>query len=665
MGTDRGTQAHPGYRPDIDGMRAVAVMAVVIYHAFPGMLHGGFIGVDIFFVISGYLISLVILENLERGRFSFTDFYSRRIRRIFPALLVVLSSSYAFGWFWLLADEFKQLGGHVAAGAAFVSNLLLWSESGYFDPVAESKPLLHLWSLGIEEQFYIVWPLLLWVGWKAKLNLVWVSAALGMGSFAWNLVEVTADSTATFYSPLTRIWELLCGSALAWWTLRHQKTGPSSSASSGNVMGANALSVSGLLFLLAGFWFIRESLAFPGYWAVLPVVGAVCLIAAGPGAWFNRVVLAHPVMVWIGLISFPLYLWHWPMLSFARILAVKGLETNVVLALMALAVLLAWMTYFLVERPIRFKLRGSWITLSLAASMLLAGGLGYATMTSQGFPNRLTSNGSQLSKLTDVLKINHGLGRACAPDKLFDSPACAHGARPDLYLWGDSYAMHLADALKSSEPATAFRQQTFSNCPPIVGLAPFAPPRYSEKWGAGCVAHNQKVLQWLATQEGYEFVVLASPFRMGKQLQFLEGVLPAERERYLHQMKETVMALRRMGKKPVFVSPPPAAGYDMGRCWARMSLANRVDYCDFNYADASSQTIEADQLMQAVSRFAPVFFLKDLVCSDGVCKTEINGVPLYRDVGHFSMAGSAALGARFNMAHKIREMAGEHWDHLP
>src|SRR5690606_31581105 len=161
----------------------------------------------------------------------FTDFYSRRIRRIFPALLVVLSSSYAFGWFWLLADEFKQLGGHVAAGAAFVSNLLLWSESGYFDPVAESKPLLHLWSLGIEEQVYVFWPLLVWVGWKAKLNLVWVIAALGMGSFAWNLVEVTADSTATFYSRLTRNWELLCGSALAWWTLRHQKVAPRSSAS--------------------------------------------------------------------------------------------------------------------------------------------------------------------------------------------------------------------------------------------------------------------------------------------------------------------------------------------------------------------------------------------------------------------------------------------------
>lgn len=665
MGADRGLQAHPGYRPDIDGMRAVAVMAVVIYHAFPAMLQGGFIGVDVFFVISGYLISLVIFENLDRGRFSFADFYSRRIRRIFPALLVVMFTCYAVGWLWLLADEFKRLGGHVAAGAAFVSNLLLWSESGYFDPVAETKPLLHLWSLGIEEQFYIVWPLLLWLAWKAKLKLVWVIAAVGLASFAWNLMEVADNSTATFYSPLTRIWELLCGSALAWWTQRQQTLGPSPGTASGHVMGANAVSGAGLLCLLAGFTFIRETSAFPGYWAVLPVVGAVCLIAAGPGAWFNRMVLSQPMMVWIGLISFPLYLWHWPMLSFARILAVKGLETSEVLALMALAVVLAWMTYLLVERPVRFKLRGPWITLSLAAPMLIVGALGYATLRSQGFPNRLTSDGSQLSKLTDVLKINHGLGRACAPDRQFDSAACAHGARPDLYLWGDSYAMHLADALKSSETAVAFRQQTFSNCPPILGLAPFAPPRYSEKWGAGCLAHNQKVLQWLARQEGYELVVLASPFRMGQQLQFTEGVQPADRERYLRQMKETVTTLRHMGKKPVFVSPPPAAGYDMGRCWARMSLADRSDYCDFHYADASIHTIETDQLMQEVSGFAPVLFLKDLVCSDGVCVTDINGVPLYRDVGHFSMAGSAALGSRSNLAGMIKAMADKHWDRLP
>jgi peptidoglycan/LPS O-acetylase OafA/YrhL len=182
-----GHLAHPKYRPDIDGLRAVAVLSVVVYHAFPSLLKGGFVGVDIFFVISGFLISIIIFSSLERDSFSFYDFYSRRIRRIFPSLLVVLISCYGFGWFALLADEYKQLGKHIAAGAGFGLNFILWSEGGYFDTPSETKPLLHLWSLGIEEQFYIVWPVLLWAAWKKKFNLFTISIVLFFISFGLNL----------------------------------------------------------------------------------------------------------------------------------------------------------------------------------------------------------------------------------------------------------------------------------------------------------------------------------------------------------------------------------------------------------------------------------------------------------------------------------------------
>lgn len=207
---------HPKYRPDIDGLRAVAVLSVVAFHAFPAWMKGGFIGVDVFFVISGFLISTIIFENLDRGTFSFADFYARRIKRIFPALLLVLIASFAFGWFLLLADEFKQLSNHIVAGAGFVSNLVLWSEAGYFDNSAETKPLLHLWSLGIEEQFYIVWPFVLWFAWKRKLNLLTLTVIVSLISFGLNLKGIKQDSVATFYSPQTRFWELLSGSILAW-----------------------------------------------------------------------------------------------------------------------------------------------------------------------------------------------------------------------------------------------------------------------------------------------------------------------------------------------------------------------------------------------------------------------------------------------------------------
>ena len=201
------------YRPDIDGLRAVAVLAVVSFRSFPAWLPGGFVGVDVFFVISGYLITGIIAGDIQRNQFSVARFYARRVLRIFPALLLVLGSCLAFGW--LLKDEYQELGKHTLAGAAFVQNLMLWSESSYFAMPAELKVLLHLWSLGIEEQFYIFWPLILLLAFHLKLRRGTVVVALGCLSFALNLYEVRRDVTADFYSPLTRAWELLVGAWLA------------------------------------------------------------------------------------------------------------------------------------------------------------------------------------------------------------------------------------------------------------------------------------------------------------------------------------------------------------------------------------------------------------------------------------------------------------------
>ena len=361
--------SHPKYRPDIDGLRAIAVLSVVAFHAFPSWVKGGFIGVDVFFVISGYLISTIIFENLDKGTFSFYEFYSRRIRRIFPALLLVLIACFAFGWFALLADEYKQLGKHIAAGAGFLSNFILWNEAGYFDNSAETKPLLHLWSLGIEEQFYIVWPLLLWFAWKRKFNLLSITVVVVVASFILNLKGVKQDMVATFYSPQTRFWELLSGSFLAWFTLYKKDafTGIKSKIdvwlsrivcsekqdNDGRTL-SNVISFVGLFLLLYGFWRINKELSYPGKWALVPVLGAVLIITAGSKAWVNRTILSNKLAVWFGLISFPLYLWHWPILSFARIVESEVPSRNIRIAAVVLSIALAWLTYKLVERPIRF-----------------------------------------------------------------------------------------------------------------------------------------------------------------------------------------------------------------------------------------------------------------------------------------------------------------------
>lgn len=376
-------QLHPAYRSDIDGLRAVAVTSVVLFHAFPEILPGGFTGVDVFFVISGFLISTILYSNLEAGRFSMLDFYGRRIRRIFPALILVMAACYALGWFVLLPDEYAQLGKHMAGGAGFVQNFVLWSESGYFDNAAETKPLLHLWSLGIEEQFYIVWPILLWIAYRLKLNLLSITIVIAIVSFVLNIrgINVTKDLTATFYSPQTRFWELLIGATAAYLTLypsvkfktlcaqvltglnklfqtiiwsKDKLKSMSAPGADAVKQHANGYSIAGLVLLLVGMALINKHRAFPGWWALLPTVGAVLLIIAGPQGIINRTLLSNKLMVGIGLISYPLYLWHWAILSFLRIMQGEvPLWWQRAIAVL-LAVILSILTYRFVEKPIRF-----------------------------------------------------------------------------------------------------------------------------------------------------------------------------------------------------------------------------------------------------------------------------------------------------------------------
>jgi peptidoglycan/LPS O-acetylase OafA/YrhL len=390
------------YRSDIDGLRAFAVLSVVLFHAFPEFITGGFIGVDVFFVISGFLISTIIFEKLEQGSFTFADFYARRIRRIFPSLILVLVTSFILGWCILFVSEYKQLGKHIAGGAGFIANFILWSESSYFDNLADTKPLLHLWSLGIEEQFYIIWPPILWAAWRLRLHILPIIFAIAITSFAWNLYSISIDPVATFYSPLTRFWELLIGSLLAYVTVFKAKY-PKLVVSS--VSQANIYSWIGCGLFITGLLLINKESGFPGAWALLPTLGAAFMIKAGPTAWFNRVVLGNSVLVWFGLISYPLYLWHWSLLSFARILSSSVPEVEIRIGVVVLSVLLSWLTYRFVEKPIRFgngiqfsiTFLGKWfvskkaITITLVVGLFLIGLAGYVANYKNGSHSRLVN----------------------------------------------------------------------------------------------------------------------------------------------------------------------------------------------------------------------------------------------------------------------------------
>jgi peptidoglycan/LPS O-acetylase OafA/YrhL len=455
---------------------------VVAYHAFPSRFRGGFIGVDVFFVLSGFLISSNIFHGLAEGSFSLLEFYGRRCRRIIPALAVVLIAVTSLSFLVSTGIFFNRLGRHLVAGATFTSNILLLHESGYFDAASELKPFLHLWSLGIEEQFYVFWPALLLLASRLRLKRALLVLPLLAISFAVNVRWAAHHPAKDFYLLQSRFWELLAGCALALFR-------PASSTASDGAddPSADRLAFLGLALLLVGASLIDDKSQFPGWWALLPTAATCLIIAAGPSASLNRIILSHRVMVFVGLISYPLYLWHWPLLAVLR--ATQGGEPSATarLTVVALSVALSFVTYRLVEAPVQrffsFRRTGWWKgpEFAVGASVVLLGGLAVVGFTIQR--DILVSRDSQTHPLAYQLQkyaaydnSSTQIGR-CFVDtsRAFDGFAgpCyrGEGQKPEILLLGDSHAAHLypglAEVLRPSP--VDLLQLNASRCPPLLG----------------------------------------------------------------------------------------------------------------------------------------------------------------------------------------------------
>ncbi len=379
---------HLTYRPDVDGLRAIAILAVLIFHAFPHWLPSGFIGVDIFFVISGFLITSIIQQDIQTASFRLSDFYSRRIRRIFPALILVMFCTLLAGWQSLLASEYKQLGKHVAFGAGFSANIVYWLESGYFDVSAQLKPLLHLWSLGVEEQFYVFWPLLLLGAAKLRMR-PWIPVVLVLAiSFFLNIYLVKSAATQTFFMLHTRAWQLAAGAIIAVLSAnqgsRFSFAAISRLVSRTGMKPGNFCAFSGLALLVAGFVVIRNEQNFPGWYAILPTLGCALLIAGGAENMLAKYLLSNRLLVALGLISFPLYLWHWPLLSFAMILEAGKPSDNLKCLMLVLALVFAYFTYAGLEKPIRRSRHAQKIVVSLLVMLSALAYLGYNIYSREG-----------------------------------------------------------------------------------------------------------------------------------------------------------------------------------------------------------------------------------------------------------------------------------------
>ncbi|HEX4330131.1 MAG TPA: acyltransferase family protein [Burkholderiales bacterium] len=635
----------PGYRADIDGLRAVAVLCVVGFHAVPEWLGGGFCGVDIFFVISGYLISGIIRRELAQGSFSFSRFYTRRVLRIFPALALVLFTCLVAGWLVLLPAENARLGWQAAAGAAFVSNLALWGEAGYFDVAAATKPLLHLWSLGIEEQFYIVWPLLLAFLWRRRWSFAAVAGALAAASFLLNVATVASHPVAAFYSPLSRGWELMAGALLAHLQARGAPAWPGS---------AESRSVAGLLLMGLGVVLLNQQSQFPGWWALLPVVGAGLLISA-PGAWINRKFLSQPVLVWVGLISYPLYLWHWPILSFARILNGQTPSLELRLGAVLLAFVLAWITWRIIERPMRFGGFGRAANCALlCAGMALAGCVGYGlSVIAQGMNAAYTS--------TVAGKAAPRFPLLPCPDSLQDQAlplnVCARSAQEPLTraLFGDSHADDKFPGIAQLDHAHGWVLAASTSCPPLNGVSLVAEVTQ-------CQQRSERATRWLLAHPQIKLVVLsfwgntllpsyAADHTSAARPRVVTIAGPAgERgapmELFERGLENTISILERGGKSLVLLVDTPELPFFAYDC-VRRAAAFRCRLSREEVLARQSQLRAMVGRMHARHPGMRIYDPLDWLCPGRECRMPDDTMSFYRDSHHLSLAGSDYYASRF------------------
>jgi peptidoglycan/LPS O-acetylase OafA/YrhL len=642
MPTPRAPWQSPGYRPDIDGLRAVSILVVVLFHAFPEDFKGGFVGVDVFFVISGFLIGGLITHELDARTFSFPTFYARRVRRIFPALIVVVAFVLTIGWNSMFPQEFRQLGRHIAAAALFVSNFVLLDEVGYFDMEAHTKPLLHLWSLAIEEQFYLLWPLFAWVLRKRRAVFIAATMAIALGSFIFNVT--TTEASVAFYSPLSRIWELAAGVLLAHLP-RDVVARRFSHPNAQNFFGGFGIAA---IFLAV---FVTDARTFPGWWPLLPVVGAALVIAAGPQGFTNRNFLSAPIMVWLGKISYPLYLWHWPLFAFAWLVYGAKPPADVRYALIVASILLAWLTYVGIEKPIRF---GSWRlrpVATLTTALVVMGVAGVAIMQSQGFPDRAVAEiNRSLAYDLRVPTDSRTSDGSCVKRygiETGDSYVCfVNSAAPRILVVGDSVSMAFYSAIHAGmieEQAAFVGAHSFnwarSPCLGAIDLSTWM------NGGDVCQKVVQSAFDILAREPSIEAVILPTYSRNP----FFTS------ERTLTEFQQRVFSL---GKKVVYVMSVPQFGNPPAGCHPRKLFLFGFDITrpgnEFSCRQLRAQ-LEPDlrqqrQLFENMSKTNASAFLFDAFepfCGSTECHQSDRRGPLYWSWAHINERGSSLVLEKF------------------
>ena len=593
----------------------------MFYHS--GLVSGGFIGVDVFFVISGFLISRIIYADIgEHGKFNVSVFYERRARRILPVFTVVTTATLIAGYFLFLPDEFALLGKAAAYASAFAANIFTYQQTGYFADEASGYPLLHYWSLGVEEQFYVFFPLVVLATWKFAPRLIGtVIALIAVASFVSAEISVRTHPAAAFYLTPQRAWELMIGGLLALPGFPYVR----------QRLLCETAGVGGLLLIVLAAFSYGDATTFPGLTAAVPVAGAALIIwSCDSYRTFVGTILSLPPMRAIGLWSYSIYMIHWPVIVFTKIISPHQ-NNNSIGAVLLLCIVLGWASYHFVETPFR-KSRGlsakSFLTRSRLfqtsfAALLIVGGTGLAVGSANGFVNRLPKDVRQILAYNDYdfnRLYRHGTCFLVIPTKWLDMPPdCLPRGRPSLFLWGDSHAAHVYAALRDRFPDVAVQQATMSSCPPIVGMwRPEIP---------NCKRFNRMALDWVIVNRP-DVVILSAGW-------------PRNRNS-VSSLDETIRSLTAAGIPVIIFGETPNYRDRVPSILARRML--RGDYSIRAEDEYTDDTISLDDFMK--ERFGRVpgvryISFQDTFCTGSECPlAPETGVPIYWDTDHFTREGA-------------------------
>lgn len=646
------------YRAEIDGLRALAVLPVILFHAGLEPFAGGFVGVDVFFVISGYLITSIIYEEINDQRFSIISFYERRARRLLPALFLVCMVSIPFAWAWMLPASLESFFKSLLATNVFLSNVYFWQSSDYFGISAELMPLLHTWSLAVEEQFYLFFPVFLLflkrAGWSWTLIAVVFISIVSLIAAQW---ASSRFPSANFFLLPTRLWELGFGAALSLWSRNHR------------IQSATVRSIGSCIGLCLIFYSILvfdEQTPFPSVWALIPVVGTVLILACADDKNFVGKILAVRPAVFLGLVSYSAYLWHQPIFAFARIRTLDEPSIATMLVSSVVSIGLAYLSWKWVEVPFRKKhmigRRSIFVFSAFVGSILIVFSfMGYKT---GGFPNRLSEDIIEITEWSSsrnprVHECQGGDNNIIPPDE-----TCVYGntEKVELAIWGDSHASALAYVLGDDlgDRDRGLREISFSGCPPVVGL--------KREGVRGCTEHNDEVLEYLLQSKQIQTVILHARWTLlveqkrfdnkeggvepgGSAISYPEHSPTLEGgERYnaiASLLDIQVQKLISAGKDVVIVYPIPEAGWDVPTYMAKKSwLQGESDVTVSTSREVyTKRTERTKRLLDAIAGESNLrrVYPGEWLCGEaykGRCVAVLEGKPLYSDDDHLSRFGA-------------------------